>query len=57
VDLKDRRCSDKAKADRCEVRVELNNCLNPCMEIDMFDPRADTCEKRCRSRFPMASCD
>lgn len=49
---------DEAKAARCEaLEVARNRCLDPCMDIDLFDPRADACEARCKARFPSTGCE
>lgn len=53
-----RATEEKAKDERCgRVQEALNRCLDPCMDLDLFDPRADACEARCRAAHPTRGCE
>jgi hypothetical protein len=49
---------DDANAARCQAIEEARaRCLEPCMDIDLFDPRADRCQEACERRFPKSGCE
>jgi hypothetical protein len=50
---------DDAKKARCQaVDQALSGCLfDHCMDIDLFDPRADRCQSACERRFPKNGCE
>jgi hypothetical protein len=48
----------KAQSERCEsLQTALNQCLSPCLEMDLFDPRSEGCESGCKRRYPMTGCE
>jgi hypothetical protein len=43
---------------RCHaLDVARSKCLDRCMDYDLFDPRADSCEEACEGRFPKKGCE
>jgi hypothetical protein len=53
-----REAAAKAQDARCQaLDVGRNKCLDRCMDYDLFDPRADSCEDACERRFPKKGCE